>query len=36
MLQSFILPFLLPALGWFLVGLIIAWFIWGGNRSSNA
>jgi hypothetical protein len=27
---------LIPALIAFAVGLIIAWFIWGGDRSSNA
>jgi hypothetical protein len=30
------LQFLIPALLAFAVGLIVAWFIWGGDRSSNA
>jgi hypothetical protein len=27
---------LVPALAFFLLGLMIAWFIWGGDRSNNA
>jgi hypothetical protein len=27
---------LVPALVFFLLGLVIAWFIWGSDRSDNA
>jgi hypothetical protein len=27
---------LVPALGFFAVGVVIAWFIWGRNGSDNA
>jgi hypothetical protein len=27
---------LVPALAFFLLGLMISWFIWGGDRSNNS
>lgn len=27
---------LVPSLAFFLIGLLIAWFIWGNGRSDNA
>ncbi len=27
---------LIPAIGFYLLGLLVAWFIWGNDRSNNA